>query len=278
MTISGVPDFSSAWNLPKTPVRSSYIVCTTPRTGSNLLCFSLAKQGIGLPIEYLNLLGNGSTQEFYSEITQRDFETDVASNMPGPAMATEYIPRIMECRTTANGIFGMKVFAHHFTNLFGHTDLSQLTSLLKTPPKIIHLVRENLIELTVSFIMAKDSQRWHSEMTSDQSKETVYNFEDFFETMKDLNEVQNKWNSILSTYPQDQVLRLTYKQLSTSYTDTMKRVNHFLGVKDIEIPPPPIQRQMSDSKRMLIEQLTTDCRQNAKRVRTALKKSRYKHR
>lgn len=278
MTKNSVPNFSSAWNLPKTPVRSSYIVCAAPRTGSNLLCFSLAQQDVGVPIEYLNLFNNAAAQDFYSEVTLRDFQKDITNRIIGEAIVSEYLPKLIQSRTTANGFFGMKVFVHHFLRLFGHTDLSKLTSIIPTPPKIIHLRRENLIKMTVSFILAQNNQRWHSEMSSDQARETVYDFEYFFETMKALNEVQNNWNSILSIYPQDQVLRLTYKQLSTSYTDTMKRVNRFLGVNDIEIPPPPIQRQMSDSKRMFIEQFTVDCRQNAKRVRTALKQSRDKHR
>ena len=67
MTKQNIPDFEPQWDLPKTPLKSAYIVCTTPRTGSNLLCFALVEQGIGTPLEYLNLLGNGSTQVFTVE-------------------------------------------------------------------------------------------------------------------------------------------------------------------------------------------------------------------
>ena len=131
-------------------------------------------------------------------------------------------------------------------------------------PRLIHLVRENLIELTVSFIMARNSQIWHSEMTPDKSKKTAYAFNSFFETMLDLNAVQNKWSVILNRQPQHNILRVTYKQLSENYTDTMQRVNDFLNITDTEIPPPPIQRQSSDEKRFLIEQFTKDCRLNAR--------------
>ena len=273
-----LPDFDSQWDLPRTPLKSAYIVCTTPRTGSNLLCFSLAKQGIGTPIEYLNLFGNGSTQDFYNRITKGNFQSDLSSDMTGAEVCSKYIPEIVNHRTTANGTFGMKIFAHHFTNLFGNADFSALTALIGCEPKLIHLVRENLIELTISFIMARNSQSWHSEMTSDKANETVYNFKEFFETMKDLNEVQNQWNSILGRHPHPNILRITYKGLSENYTETMTLVNEYLGVTDVDIPPPSIKRQASEAKLKLIEQFTNDCKQNAKQVRMALRKSKHKHR
>ena len=276
MTRKDIPDFEPRWDLPKTPLKSAYIVCTTPRTGSNLLCFALAEQGIGTPLEYLNLLGNGSTQNFYSRITDSSFQTDIQTGVTGAEMCAKYIPEIVNNRTTTNGFFGMKVFAHHFTNLFGSADLSVLTPLIGCEPKLIHLVRENLVELTVSFIVARNNQHWHSEMVSEESRKTVYNFNKFFETMLDLSNVQNKWSAIFKKHINNDVLRITYKQLSEHYIETMTRVNAYLGVTDVEIPQPPIKRQLSEEKLELIQQFTRDCRRNAKLVRSALQKVKYR--
>ena len=278
MTRKNIPDFEPQWDLPKTPLKSAYIVCTTPRTGSNLLCFALAEQRIGTPLEYLNLLGNGSTQNFYDRITESSLETDIQTGVTGAEMCAKYIPAIVHHRTTANGFFGMKVFAHHFTNLFGNADLSVLTSLIGRKPKLIHLVRENLIELTVSFITARNSQRWHSEMTSEESRKTVYNFDEFFDTMLDLSTVQNKWDVIFKKHINNDILRITYKQLAEQYTETIAHVNSYLGATNVEIPPPPIKRQLSDEKLELIDQFTTDCRRNAKQVRMALRRSKQANR
>lgn len=269
------PDFDQQWDLPHTPLKNAYIVCTTPRTGSNLLCFALAKQGIGIPIEYLNLQGNESAQDFYSRITKDNFQADIRNKMPRAEIRSKYIPAIINCRTTANGFFGMKVFAHHFTNLFGDTELSALTPFIGCEPKLIHLVRENLIELTVSLIMARTSQRWHSEMASEKEMTTVYSFEEYFETMIALSAIQNKWHSTVGVKSKNDILRITYKQLSENYTETMKRVNSYLGVTDTQIPEPPIKKQVSKAKLELIERFTLDCRRNATQVRMALKKSRH---
>ena len=273
-----IPDFDQQWDLPQTPLKTAYIVCSTPRSGSNLLCFSLAKQGIGVPIEYLNLNKNKSAQGFYNRITKGSFQSDVKDKRVNVAIRSQYLPSIVKCRTTANGFFGMKIFAHHVTNIFGNADISVLTPLIGCQPKLIHLVRKNLVELTVSFIMAKDTQSWHSEMRSDKSRDTVYNFKAFFDTMIELNGIQNKWRSILKRQTTNDVLTITYKQLSENYTETMERVNEYLGVTDAEIPPPTIKRQVSTAKLKLIEQFTIDCRLNAKKVRTALAKSRHKYR
>ena len=272
-----VPDFAPQWDLSSTPLKSTYLVCTTPRTGSNLLCFSLAKQGIGIPIEYLNLLGNGSTQEFYTRITNCDFKSDVANGVSTTEICSKYIPQVIKHRTTANGVFGMKIFAHHFTNLYKDGNLSGLSALLGCKPKIINLVRENLIDLTVSYIMAQTNQQWHSNMTGSTIRNTIYNFDTFFDTMKDLNEIQHKWNAIFRWQDYD-VLRITYKELSQQYTDTLKLVNEHLGFTDLEIPTPPIQRQVSEEKQKLIDLFTKDCRRNARQVRSALQRVKNKHR
>ena len=274
---TAVPDFKPEWDLSPTPLKSAYLVCTTPRTGSNLLCFSLAKQGLGVPIEYLNLLGNDATQEFYTRITNCDFASDVENRIPPAEICAKYIPQIVKHRTTANGVFGMKLFSHHFTDLYKDGHLSHLTELIGCKPKIIHLVRENLIDLTVSYIMAQTNQQWHSNMTGGTTRNTRYNFNTFFDIMKDLNEIQHKWNILLRWQDYD-VLRITYQQLSQQYTDTLKLVNQHLGFTDLEIPQPPIRRQLSDEKLALIEQFTNDCKRNAKKVNSALRKVRHKHR
>ena len=271
-----IPNFDLHWDLPQTPLKTAYIVCTAPRTGSNLLCFALAKQGIGTPLEYLNLQGNDSVQNFYSRITKSSLQADIRNKIPRAEISSKYIPAIINCRTSTYGFFGMKVFAHHFTNLFGDVDLSVLTPFIGCEPKLIHLVREDLIELTVSFIMARNSQRWHSEMASEKPKKTVYTFKEFFETMIELSTIQNKWHSTLGLKSKNDILRITYKQLSDNYTETMKIVNKYLGVTDTQIPSPSIKRQVSNTKLKLIEQFTMDCKRNVTQVRMAFKRSRHR--
>ena len=73
-------------------------------------------------------------------------------------------------------------------------------------------------------------------------------------------------------------LKSAYKGLSENYTETMTLVNEYLGVTDVDIPPPSIKRQASEAKLKLIEQFTNDCKQNVKQVRMALRKSNHKHR
>ena len=124
--------------------------------------------------------------------------------------------------------------------------------------------------------MARNSQSWHSEMTSKNPIETVYTFKEFFDTMIDLNAIQNKWHSTLGTKSKNDILRISYKQLSENYTETMKIVNKYLGVTDTQIPSPPIKRQVSNTKLKLIEQFTMDCKRNATQVRMALKRSRHR--
>ena len=89
-----------------------------------------------------------------------------------------------------------------------------------------------------------------------------------------LRSVQNKWLNIFARNPNYEVLQITYKQLSEQYTETMTRVNDYLGVMDVEIPEQPIQKQLSQEKQKLIEQFTRDCKNNATQVRIALQQAK----
>ena len=96
--------------------------------------------------------------------------------------------------------------------------------------------------------------------------------------MLDLSTAQNKWDVIFKKHINNDVLRITYKQLAEQYTETITRVNDYLGVTNVEVPSPPIKRQLSDEKLELIDQFTTDCRRNAKQVRMALRKAKQANR
>ncbi len=74
-------------------VRSSYLICATPRTGSYLLCNLLESTGVaGRPTEYL-LAGY---RKFWTE-------------QWGTSTYREYHERVLCAGTTPNGVFGTKV-------------------------------------------------------------------------------------------------------------------------------------------------------------------------
>ena len=50
-----VPYFQPMWDSKNQTPTTSYLVVTLPRSGSNLLCYSLIENGnVGIPLEYFN--------------------------------------------------------------------------------------------------------------------------------------------------------------------------------------------------------------------------------
>jgi LPS sulfotransferase NodH len=76
----------------------SYIICATPRSGSYLLCEALRNTGVaGQPTEYVS----------------PTFESYWAAKW-GTQTYREYLNKVLEVGTSANGVFGLKVHTHQF--------------------------------------------------------------------------------------------------------------------------------------------------------------------
>lgn len=85
-----------------TPADVTYVVCSTMRSGSNLLCEGLLGTGLaGVPAEYFN-------PRQRARITERWGCGDTTA---------EYIHELRARRTGPNGVFGLKLHSHQMRNL-----------------------------------------------------------------------------------------------------------------------------------------------------------------
>src|SRR3954452_15582546 len=86
-----------------------YAICTSPRSGSNLLCQILSSTGVlGHPLEYFNTSG-------------RRAYTDPAF----PEHPTEQIRWILTKGATPNGVYGVKLFAFQHDQIAKHVDWTE---------------------------------------------------------------------------------------------------------------------------------------------------------
>jgi LPS sulfotransferase NodH len=96
------PDRDTRPPRPETPPERSYIVCSTPRSGSGLLCRALAGARVaGSPLEYFNPLHRGRLLERWG---------------CGPSLG-EYVRALYALRTTPDGVFGAKLHWDQFVAL-----------------------------------------------------------------------------------------------------------------------------------------------------------------
>ena len=122
-----------------------YIIASTKRSGSFLLCSILTNLGVGIPSEYLNRV---SISRIGSRIGMSEIE--IARN---PSL---YIEKLRSIRTK-NGSFGLK--AQYWELIPALRQCGELSLLLKHA-NWVFLSRENLREQAKSLIKAHSTGKW----------------------------------------------------------------------------------------------------------------------
>lgn len=135
------------------PLRKSYIIASSYRCGSTFLCSELWKTGVlGAPAEYLN--------------TDQASAVIATAHEPGRMMGRlqvstpeHYFKKLLACRTSRNGIFGMKVHFQHF-----EPALAWYPSMLQvlSPVTYIYINRRDKIAQAVSMAKAMQTHAWLS--------------------------------------------------------------------------------------------------------------------
>jgi LPS sulfotransferase NodH len=131
----------------------SYLVCATPRSGTNLLCGLLRRTGVaGWPEEYF---------EYGLEFCR--------VRRWGASGPVEYVHGAIREGTGANGVFGAKVHWLHLPNLLakleavqGRWDVEDRVLLEGTFPglRFVWLRREDVVAQAVSFAKAMQTDQW----------------------------------------------------------------------------------------------------------------------
>jgi LPS sulfotransferase NodH len=133
---------------------TALVVCTSPRTGSGVLCSALWSSGrCGQPDEYL------------AENTRREYEAEW-----GCQDDREYLEQMLERTTTPNGVFSVKVHWEHTANvqwldgILGGGGTSATDTLRALAPRVhfVWLSRRDRVRQAVSMYRAAHSGRYRS--------------------------------------------------------------------------------------------------------------------
>jgi LPS sulfotransferase NodH len=126
--------------------RLKYAILATPRTGSEFLCASLCRRGVGVPLEYLGVFS----------IAERLGCRDDAGNTPlGP-----YFAQLHAKRTTPNGIFGLKVLSMQLRRFAGD-DISAAADFLSSFDRVLLLRRKDKLLQAISWARAIQTRQFH---------------------------------------------------------------------------------------------------------------------
>lgn len=136
---------------PAAGINFRYLICTTARCGSNLVCdFLRSTMLAGDPLEYLNrrfiagfLRSKGITANHNIDINR-------------------YLTIMENRRSSSNGYFGIKMHFEHLQAAFAK-NISQSFDFLEQFDKVIVLRRHDKIAQAVSLHRARVTQLWTSE-------------------------------------------------------------------------------------------------------------------
>lgn len=246
------PRNGAEWDLPPFAGEArTYVVASTPRTGSTLLCRSLwDTRRAAAPKEYLN------------PMQLRDWEVRLGATrrsrlahraLFGPAVALAgrtgwgesdlrtHLERVRARRTGADGLFGLKLHRHHFEYFFGTRGFSW--QKLLAPRLWIRIRREDRVAQAVSWARALQSGRWAAHQRS--VFPAIYRRGQIVRLEAAIEEMEAAWDEFFAAEGIEP-LSLSYEELVRDRTASLRAVLAFLEVEDaasVAVPPAELEAQ-----------------------------------
>lgn len=228
---------------PDIPIpETSYLVLSSARSGSTLLCSHLQKIGYGKPIEAFNPNLNPRKR--------LNWGIDYADPHAFMKKAIEY--------QTVNEVMGMKLSPNQFA-LFLTTARkllepsgieltdAEVLDVFFPDAKFIHLQRRKKVKQAISYAKALQNGIWRE--TADQDEEykkyllpAVYDREHIECCFDILMTNDVSWQQFLRDNKLSH-MTVWYEDLAANYVEKMSEVYAYLGIKDKEIIAPPLRKQ-----------------------------------
>jgi LPS sulfotransferase NodH len=252
--VSGIwQPLSADWDAeaPRDPALSAqcYVVCSTPRSGSGMLCRGLAATGIG-----------GAPAEYFS-VNQRVPLS--ARWQTGPSLEA-YTAALLARRSSAEGVFGTKLHWDQFDRLRAELrgspagppgDARAATALAALLPNVryVHLARLDVDRQAVSLWTALNRNVWAVRQGSEphaQAPPVAYDFEAIEHCRQFLAHGELSWDRFFRAagiVP----IAVTYEELVADFAPTVQRVlDALLGdaARTAAPVPPPDSIRQSDTR------------------------------
>lgn len=220
-------------NGPSPPIRASYVICTTPRSGSSFLCEMLQSTDVaGRPDEYFWNPPAGHEQ--WSDDEYR-----------------AYVEQIRQAGTTLNGVFGVKLMWGYFDEVVAR--LAALTGQAgSSPPEILATVFSNLkyvwltrrdkVRQAISWHRALATQRWRSTDAAPASApEPTFHFDAIDALVGVATADDRAWQDFFDRHGLAP-LEVVYEELEQAPEQACSRVLDFLALSALPRSPSQVWR------------------------------------
>jgi LPS sulfotransferase NodH len=256
-----------------------YFICTTPRSGSTLLCEALALTGVaGRPAEYFEALSHSNLPRQPHEYFDGATDPLVAALLPAaPTGAVppelveacsyaDYLDWVRAGGTTPNRVFGAKLMWGHLADLIarlGGDREHPFDTLAGEFPgaRYVRVLRSNKPRQAISLWKALQTQRWRDDGVDGASVERVpeYHFGAIDHLVGQLAEHEAAWDGAFERAGIEPLV-LTFDEIADDLPGAVRRVLDFVGVDARGVAPvtPAMRRQADLSSLEWLERFEAD--------------------
>jgi LPS sulfotransferase NodH len=239
------------------PINTSYLICSTPRSGSTLLCEALRNTGLAgrpeeyfqhrmqtgvprRPTEYFDGMRSAEIFDILGTYTRVDDE-EIPFDPRGFADYEAFLDWVVEAGTTPNGVFGGKVMWGYFNGFVDRLRGVVRNAVIETPDVLdrvfpdlhyIWVTREDKVGQAISLWKAIQTWTWRRD-DGDGSlpgHELRYSFDAVDHLAKQLVRDEVEWHQYferVGVRPHTVV----YEQFVERYEQTALDVLAYLGVE-----------------------------------------------
>jgi LPS sulfotransferase NodH len=238
--------------------RRCYVVCTIPRSGSNLLTDGLrATRRAGMPKQFF--LPKSETR--YGAELGLDPDADYPS----------YVRGIVNTKTTRNEIFGFKLMSWYLddflarlrdTRAFGDAATDDLTMLRNAFPRLrfVHIVRRHKLRQALSTARALQTGLWKVQDGKTASREPQFDAELIEQSLREAERQEKLWYTFFQRIGVTP-FQIEYEELCQDYEGAIRGVLDFLRISlphDAQIGPPVTVRQSDEISQIWEERFLTE--------------------
>jgi trehalose 2-sulfotransferase len=238
--------------------RRCYVVCTIPRSGSNLLTDGLrATRRAGMPKQF-----------FLPKFEARygaELGLDPAADYPG------YVRGIINTKTTRNEVFGFKLMSWYLddflarlrdTRAFGDAPTDDLTLLRNAFPRLrfVHIHRRHKLRQALSTARALQTGLWKVQEGKTTLREPQFDAELIEQSLREAERQENIWQTFFQRIGIEP-FQVEYEELCRNYEGAIRGALDFLQIslpRGAQIGPPITVRQSDEISRIWEERFLTE--------------------
>jgi trehalose 2-sulfotransferase len=249
--------------------QATYVIASTPRTGSSLLAAGLVATGVA-----------GRPEEYFTPDYIGAYKRDL--NLPTNCSWDQYLAKVMVFAATDNGVRGVKIHWRHVVSLAQALGLGGdpgvVLETLFPAAVFVNIVRGDRRAQSLSLFRAEATGEWFrshgssgsarswglymARPTSGAAAADLTGVTPTYDQIADIERIldaeQAAWTDYFTTRRLE-VLTVRYEELDADYSGEVARVLRFLGADPAcaaGLPKPPLERQsdrINESWRELID-------------------------